>query len=104
VDGFAISQMPTALTADRALMSQHGNRKKKVDCQATGQNMPLPLGSLSHLCTHQNVGQKIGYEMAFPHQTVAACHKFRYIFIILPLTFLLGTHFDDTPLDQMKEF
>jgi len=42
--------------------------------------------------------------MAFPHQTVAACHKFRYIFIILPLTFLLGTHFDDTPLDQMKEF
>jgi len=47
---------------------------------------------------------KIGYEMAFPHQTVAACHKFRYIFIILPLTFLLGTHFDDTPLDQMKEF
>jgi len=74
VDGFAISQMPTALTADRALMSQHGNRKKKVDCQATGQNMTLLLAHSLTFAPIKMWGKKLDTKWHFliklsPHVT-----------------------------------
>lgn len=66
-----------------------GLRIAKSEVASNCPNVPQPLT----FCTRQKVEQKIDGEWHFliklsPHVT-----KFRYIFIILPLTFLLRTHF-----------